>query len=141
MRWQLAAGCLIFAMVTGCDPLGDMNLIGGPYPLEEQRFELLVRVRTSGDAADDGYLLTVAEVVGADSVVVLSEVRYGYRQSHQLFSYPAPHTGAVLDVLVSLSDIAFNCAVSGQNPFPAQLPTSWMSHVTFDVTCVRPPLP
>jgi hypothetical protein len=141
MRWQLAATCLIAATAGGCDPGVDLSILGGPYPLDEEQFDLYVAVRTTGEAVDDGYLLTVAQVVNADSVVTLSEVWYGHRQPFQTFSYPAPFRGAVLDVLVGLSDIALNCTVSEQNPLQFQLQTEWQSHVEFTVTCVRPPLP
>ena len=142
MRCQFAAGCLILATVGGCDfdPFGGIDLFG-PSPPGEPQFELYVAVQTTGDALDNGYLLTVAEVVSADSVVVLSEVRYGVRQSHQVFRYPAPDGAAVLDVLVTLSDVTFNCSVSGQTAVPIQLQARLSARVDFNVACVRPPLP
>ena len=143
MRCQIAAACLIFATVSGCDfDLLEGLDLSGPWSNDETpQFELYVAVQTTGDALDNGYQLTVAEVVSADSVVVLSEVRYGVRQSHQVFRYPAPDGAAVLDVLVTLSDVAFNCTVSGQNAVPTQLQARLSARVDFNVACVRPPLP
>jgi hypothetical protein len=44
-------------------------------------------------------------------------------------------------VLVSLSDVAFNCTVAGQNPVEVQLQAGGWSRAEFNVACVRPPLP
>ena len=145
---RVVSGFLMVAAASGCDPFPGMTL-GGPWPDEETppEFRLQVVVQTIGDAVDDGYDLTVWEVVTSDSVLVLSEVRYGSRQSSRAFSWPAPHAGAVLDVLVGVGDIAFNCTVGEQNPSPIQLQArsdwGWLMGqvVRFTVTCVRPPLP
>ena len=140
MRWQLVTGCLALVTVTGCDYPFEVDLFG-PSPPEEPRFELYVRVRTTGDALDTGYLLTISEVVSGDSVVVLSEVGYKVGQNYQRFSYPAPRAGAIMNVLVSLGDVAFNCTVAGPNPVETQLEAGVWHNLGFNVTCVRPPLP
>jgi hypothetical protein len=100
-------------------------------------YELGLRIQVSGQDIDDLFLVFVEEVLSPDSTRALmgapTEVR---ANSNFGFGFPAPAAGAVMDVLVTVSDVAANCSVAGDNPVATQLKEAENVWLEFAVTCV-----
>lgn len=143
MRWWTVPLGMVILTAGACD-LGEYHPFGeGGVDSDRARFRLLISVETIGEDLDaDGYLIRVAEAVTADSSITLRTAPSRIFENW-LFDYvEVPATRWTINVLVSLENLAENCAVvpasdpAGDNPVAIQLKAGgWQRH-DFRVTCV-----
>ena len=139
----LVAAVSLLGATASCDvvDLSGFNLFGpaGPKPSggTTHTYQMGMSVRATGQDVDTLYAAAVDEVLAADSLralVVRAQVRAN-RDVPVWFSYAAPAPGARMDVLVTLSEVAANCAVVGDNPIAIQLKEEETAPAEFAVTC------
>jgi hypothetical protein len=127
---------------TACDvvDLSGFNLFGPEVPKPTGgttfTFQMGMSVRVTGEDMDTLYAGAVDQVLAADSLRSLvghARVRAN-RDDPVWFTY-AGGANATMDVLVTLSEIATNCAVAGDNPVAVLLKRGETARAEFAVTC------
>ena len=133
---------LALLWITVGTALGCVDLPTGPSVGGSSRsyyYELGLRVRVSGQDIDVSFLVFVEEVLSPDSTRSLmgdsTQVEV-LANSDFVLGFPAPAADATIDALVTLSDVALNCSVAGDNPVATQLKARETVRVEFAVTCV-----